>query len=61
MSNNNLYRIRLLDEIKELQINPKGEHSNLTPPICSEIHPATFNFASILAAAIPWPLPLKRF
>ena len=35
--------------------------TNLTPPICSETHPATFNFASILAAAIPCPLPLKRF
>lgn len=38
-----------------------SNYSNLTPPICSEIHPAVFNFASILAAAIPCPLPLNRF
>jgi len=32
----------------------KGDiRSYLTPPICSPIHPAVFNFASILAAEIP--------
>lgn len=35
--------------------------SNLIPPICSEIQPAELSFASILAAAMPWPLPLTRF
>lgn len=44
-----------------LKSNKELSSSNLRPPICSDIHPAMFNIASILAAAIPWPLPLNRF